>query len=104
MGGIWRPTKVRDGYSLFHPPTLPERFFESGEDVRTRAVERETGDVDGAGGGKVNAFDRCARPKLDDVPRRDFVADHVELFVVQAAGPEDLMNLVHMILGGGEET
>ena len=101
---IWRSVEIRDGDGFFHPPALFEYFFESCEDVFSRTMKWDTGDTDSAGGREVDAFDRSTRSKFDDVPRRDFVTDHVELFFVKAMGPEEFVNLLHVVLGGGEET
>ena len=67
--GIWCPAEVRDRDDFSNLLIVIEYFFESGENVRTRPVERDTDDVDRAGGRKVNALDRGSMPKLDDIPR-----------------------------------
>jgi len=101
--GIWRPTKVRNGDNFSQLPIFLERFIEGGEDVRTRTTKRDAGNIDGADRGKEDAFNRGTRPKPDHVPRRNPVANDVELVFIEAVGLEDFVNLVCMILSGGEE-
>lgn len=66
-------------------------------------MKRDTGDVDGTGWGKIDTFDRSTWPESDNIARRDAVADHVGLFLVEAVGLEDFVNLVYVRLIGGEE-
>ena len=67
-------------------------------------MERDTSDVDGGGGGKVNAFDRGAWSKLDNITRRDPVADDVELLLVGAMRRVNFVDFVYMGFIGGEKT
>jgi len=66
-------------------------------------MERDTSDVDGGGGGKVNAFNRDAWSKFDNIARRDPIADDVELFFIKAVRLKDFVDFVYMRLVGGKK-
>ena len=101
--GIRRPAKVRDGDSLSQLLAILKDFFQRIEDVRSGAMERDASDVDGGGGGKVDAFDRGTWSKFDDITCRDSVTDDVELSIIEAVRLKDFVDLDYMGLVGGEK-
>ena len=67
-------------------------------------MKGDTSDADGAGRGKIDALNCSSWSKLDNIPRRDSITDHVELFFVKAMGLEYFVNLICTRLVRGEET
>jgi len=61
--------KVRDGESFSQLLAILKDLFQRTEDIRRGAMERDTSDVDGGGGGKINAFNRDAWSKFDNIAR-----------------------------------